>query len=1001
MGLFGFFNKSKFSKMSAQEKAREQRYAHLLCIEISSLSNRLVTLEEKISDDDFKILTIAAEAINIGSEYFDCELRKNYLANADEGDKHLKEVLSSLNIKTKRATIKQMLLVHSNIEKLECLLDENGDYILKGKYMTPIERISYLMGINEEVEDLVKNLIYELNKEEFSDHELSNSENDLTKLLSLKQRLAVLEMIVLIGSINEISDEQNNFIIDIASAFLIDPDSNVSLTEFERSNLLKDLNIDQSNYILYLITEMLKIDVLFSLNSKDELISILLGYCINESIIDKVLLSEFIEQKTDEIVDDENDSEFYFDKGFEYYMLTEYDNALIYLNKAITIDQNNSKAYHTRGNVKVELKDYSGALNDLNIAIKFDNDNFLVYRDRAELKTIINDYDEAINDFSMFIVKLQNEELTAPFYLKRGKLKFVIKDFHGAIEDSDIHINLRPDNIGGYELKGDCKFEMNNFDEAINNYNIALENSIATNNGISGEIRLKEKLSKAKEVLKHINNSTEFDSNINLTSVKKENSLINTVVENTNTFINTVETNYDFKNKIEGFIKNEKIKNFELTFSISKWYGHTPFKCSGEFEGHNFISEIVEVCKWGICEHNYKDINKLLNDIKDYEIEELHKHLDIEIISEEEDFEIDFIKWEEGTPDEFIEEIEEDWGAFDIRDNSTEEEQLDFIYKEGAVIDEIQILLSNDDSTFKLSWINSKENEENDKVISALKHDSEFNKDLLVEAITKTINALINNENIFDFKTIERDDNKSIVIDWLQSSYSINFDNSNTNLKTGVLYTDDYLSVFANVETTKEADALINSIIMLNGGISIFKQEIRNGYELFYVGNKFSISWRFSLVGLIQVDIISRESSLFDEFNTMNNQFNAHHYNLAKSNFLNDEAYLNYDIGSYHEGINSVKKALEIEPDNSGFLDTLAIGYYYSGNFKLAINISNNCIDIDIDKGTENAEHYTSRAKINIKLNHIEKAIEDLKKALELDPDFEEATQLLESLGNN
>ena len=72
--------------------------------------------------------------------------------------------------------------------------------------------------------------------------------------------------------------------------------------------------------------------------------------------------------------------------------------------------------------------------------------------------------------------------------------------------------------------------------------------------------------------------------------------------------------------------------------------------------------------------------------------------------------------------------------------------------------------------------------------------------------------------------TIE--DNKSIVIEWLQSTGSINFDNGNTNLKTGVLYTDDYLSVFANVETTKEADALINSIIMLNGGILNFKKRI-------------------------------------------------------------------------------------------------------------------------------------------------------------------------------
>ena len=80
---------------------------------------------------------------------------------------------------------------------------------------------------------------------------------------------------------------------------------------------------------------------------------------------------------------------------------------------------------------------------------------------------------------------------------------------------------------------------------------------------------------------------------------------------------------------------------------------------------------------------------------------------------------------------------------------------------------------------------------------------------------------------LFEFlkpKLTSREDNKSIVIEWLQSTGSINFDNGNTNLKTGVLYTDDYLSVFANVETTKEADALINSIIMLNGGISNFKK---------------------------------------------------------------------------------------------------------------------------------------------------------------------------------
>ena len=317
-----------------------------------------------------------------------------------------------------------------------------------------------------------------------------------------------------------------------------------------------------------------------------------------------------------------------------------------------------------------------------------------------------------------------------------------------------------------------------------------------------------------------------------------------------------VLSNKEFKREIDNHIKNEKVKNFELIISISKWYGHTPFKCSGEFEGHNFTSEIVEVCKWGICEHNYKDINKLLYDIKDYEIEEIHKYLDIDIISEDEDFEIEFIKWEEGTPHEFIEEIEEEWGAFDIRDNSTEEEQLDFIYKEGAVIDGIRILLSNDNSTYELSWIYSKQNEENDKVISALKHATEFSKDILDEAFTKISNAHIDNDKSYEY----------------------------------------------------------------------------------------------------------------------------------------------YENGQYQEGIESVKKALEVIPNRSNFLDTLAIGYYYLGDYKSAIEVSNNCIDFDIEKDSENAEHYTTRAKIYIKLNNDEKAIEDLIMALELDPDSEDAIQLLEDL---
>ena len=276
--------------------------------------------------------------------------------------------------------------------------------------------------------------------------------------------------------------------------------------------------------------------------------------------------------------------------------------------------------------------------------------------------------------------------------------------------------------------------------------------------------------------------------------------------------------------------------------------------------------------------------------------------------------------------------------------------------------------------------------------------EDDFNKSIELNPTFKTkLDEEIEKKSCFD-----ENNQNSIEVEWLQSTESIYYDNGYTELQLDTLYTDDRLSVFLNTETTKNANAIIESLININGGFSNFKTEIRNGYELFYVGNKFSISWRYSLVGLIQVDIISRESEDFDEFNTMNIEFDAYYYNIAKANFLNDEAYcINYFNGDYQEGIDSVKIAIELIPDDSNFFDTLAVGYYYLGDYKLAIETSDKCIELGNINNFLNSEHYTNRAKINLKLNNKENAIKDLKIALELNPDFEEAIQLLESLGNN
>lgn len=370
MGLFGFFNRSKFSKMSAQEKAREQGYAYLLCIEYAAESNRTEKGNDKVSDEDFKILSIASESINIGSEYLDCELRKSNFFDESEDGNHFKEVLFSLDLKTKRSLIKQMLIIYSNREKLENLLDENGDYILKGKYMTPIEKIAYLMGINEEVEDLVKDMIYEINKLELNDYELDNSENDLTKVISKSDEEDALKHLVIGISKHEIENYEGA-LEDYNKSINLNP--NNARTYLEIGNAKLKLNDYKGAVLDY--------------SKSIELDSSHADTYHNRSIA-KSKLGDYqgvIDDCTKTIEIDNNYTRAYFNRGIAYANLQEFMEAIGDMNKVMELEPNNSNAYKNRGICMYEFEQYDSALKDLYKAMELDpNSNAYITIDKIK-----------------------------------------------------------------------------------------------------------------------------------------------------------------------------------------------------------------------------------------------------------------------------------------------------------------------------------------------------------------------------------------------------------------------------------------------------------------------------------------------------------------------------------------------------------------------------------------------------------------------------------------
>jgi tetratricopeptide (TPR) repeat protein len=122
-------------------------------------------------------------------------------------------------------------------------------------------------------------------------------------------------------------------------------------------------------------------------------------------------------------------------------------------------------------------------------------------------------------------------------------------------------------------------------------------------------------------------------------------------------------------------------------------------------------------------------------------------------------------------------------------------------------------------------------------------------------------------------------------------------------------------------------------------------------------------------------------------------------YSLAEqANLYNDKAYEFYDIDKYNEGIGSVKKALDLIPNYPPYLDTLTNGYLMSCEYKLAMASSTLCIEIDLENDSETSEHYLTRAKIHLKLENRNEAIEDLKKVIGFCRDDDEAIELLMSI---
>ena len=169
---------------------------------------------------------------------------------------------------------------------------------------------------------------------------------------------------------------------------------------------------------------------------------------------------------------DTNKAESYNYRGLAYYNKKKYDAALVDYDSALIINPIYSGAYANRGNAYFKMNNARKALVDYDKSIALDSSNSLAFRYRGIIYLQKNKYDSAILDFTRVI---QIEPDSSFAYSKRGEAYYQLKKFDLAVSDLTKVISLEPANPDAFEMRSRTYFDKKQADSAMQDINYAIK----------------------------------------------------------------------------------------------------------------------------------------------------------------------------------------------------------------------------------------------------------------------------------------------------------------------------------------------------------------------------------------------------------------------------------------------------------------------------------------------------------------------------------------------
>jgi tetratricopeptide (TPR) repeat protein len=158
------------------------------------------------------------------------------------------------------------------------------------------------------------------------------------------------------------------------------------------------------------------------------------------------------------------------DSGNHSFYAKNYAQALQDFNKVIELKPNYNLGYFNRARVKSVLGDLNGEIDDYNKSIELDSTYYLSYNNRGLAKLKQENYIEALKDFNKVLI-LKPDALG---YFTRAKIKSILRDSKGAIEDYSKVIVLDSKWAMAYNNRGLENFLIKNYNEALIDFNKAI-----------------------------------------------------------------------------------------------------------------------------------------------------------------------------------------------------------------------------------------------------------------------------------------------------------------------------------------------------------------------------------------------------------------------------------------------------------------------------------------------------------------------------------------------